>query len=63
MADITQESSEEVWTQLRTQWEREARPGYLTRGNVQYLVIRGEDGLKFRVDTRENMMNKTSLGR
>ena len=63
MADITQESNEELWTQLRAQWIGEAQPGYVTRGNVQYLVIRGEDGLKFRVDTRENMMNKTSLGR
>ena len=63
MADITQENNEELWTQLRNQWEGEARPGYVTRSNTQYLVIRSDEGLKFREETRENMMSQTSLGR
>lgn len=62
MADITQESNEALWNQLNSQWWNEGRPAYLTRGNVQYLVIRATDGLKFRQVDREDLMQHTSFG-
>lgn len=44
---ITSVNSPEQWQRLKTLWEREAKPAYLTAGSIQYQVIQNAESQEF----------------